>query len=133
MGYGNTDKGFDVMENIGSALSKEYVIPKDSKVLPPLASFCKCELAVNEDGYAMVIFNASLPEGIKWIEYDMDLSLLTFVTISGRIMELGMKVHPPFTKPLQMTKEIMMVQISADENDIEIMYPAKLVIRHIGI
>jgi hypothetical protein len=133
MAYNTPHDDIDVLAKPVPVQDKKYVIPRDAKVLPPLASQCKCELAVTEDGLAMVIHTKPLPEGVKWVEYDMDLGLLTFVTLSGSIMELGIKIHQPFVKPLQLTKEMMMVQMSADEKNLETMYPAKLVIRHIGI
>ena len=88
---------------------------------------------MNEDGQAMVIYTKPLPEGIQWVEYDMDLSLLTFVSWSGSAMELGMKVHRPFRKYLQMAKEIMMVELKDNKENIASVYPAKLMVRNIGI
>ena len=123
----------DVLAAPLAAQNKQYVKPKDGEVLPPMASFCNCELIVNEVGMSAVAFTKSLPEGIHWVEYDMDLSILTFVTWSGSIMELGMKVHPPFRKYLKMAEQIMMVQMSEDEKHIVTMYPADLVVRNIGI
>lgn len=82
---------------------------------------------------AMVIFTKTLPEGIEWAEYDVDLSLLTMVTWSGSIMGLGMKIHTPFRKHLSKATEIMMVQMSEDGQDMVIMYPADLVVRSIGL
>lgn len=132
MAYNNIDNDIDVLAK--PALSNpKYVIPRDAAVLLPLSSQCNCELVVNEAGAAMVIYNKTLPEGIHWVEYDMDLSLLTFVTWSGDVMELGIKIHPPFKPHLKKAKEIMMVQMTEDGKEIIIMYPADLVIRNIGI
>lgn len=129
------DDDIDVlaMPKDGMAAKSKYVRPTDSMVLPPLASMCECELVVNEDGKAMVIFNKTLPEGIHWVEYDMDLSLLTFVMWSGNIMELGIKIHAPFRKYLKMADNIIMVQMSENGQEIVITYSADLVIRNIGI
>ncbi len=117
----------------GLALQPKYVRSTEATVLPPLASFCECELLVNDAGMAIVAFNKTLPEGIHWVEYDMDLSILTFVTWSGSIMELGMKVHAPFRKYLKTAEQIMMVQMSDDGKQIIVTYPADLVVRNIGI
>ena len=111
----------------------QYVVPENAPVLPSLASQCDCELVVNEDGMAMVLFTKTMPEGIHWAEYDIDLSLLTFVTWSGRLMGLGMKVHVPFRKYLKMADEITLVQMTEDGKDCIMMYPVDLVVRHIGI
>ena len=111
----------------------KYIKSADAIVLPPLASICECELLVNEQGMAAVLFNKTLEEGIHWVEYDMDLSLLTFVTWSGNVMGLGMKVHAPFRKYLKEAEEIMMVQMSDDKQHLVVTYPADLVVRNIGI
>ncbi len=130
----NTHKDdIDVLAKPLTPQDKKYVRSEDAAVYPPLASFCECELLVNEAGMAVVAFNKTLPEGIHWVEYDMDLSLLTFVMWSGSIMELGMKIHPPFRKYLKTATEIMMVQMSDDSQTILTTYPADLVTRHIGI
>ena len=118
---------------IGKKDKNSYVIAEDAAILPPMASFCECELAVNEDGQAMVIHTKPLPEGIHWVEYDMDLSLLTFVSWSGSTMELGMKVHAPFRKYLKMAKEVMMVELKDNNQSLGTIYPAKLMVRNIGI
>jgi hypothetical protein len=123
----------DVLAKPATAPDKKYVIPENAAVLAPMASFCECELAVNEDGVAVVIYTKPMPEGIQWVEYDMDLSLLTFVSWSGTTMELGMKVHPPFRKYLKMAKEIMMIELKDNKENIASMYPAKLMVRNIGI
>lgn len=134
MAYNNDDDdGSDVLAKPVVTTATKYVIPKDAQVLPPLASQCNCELAVNEEGLAMVIYTKTLPEGIHWAEYDMDLSLLTFVTWSGDVMELGMKIHPPFKPHFSKTKEIMMVQMTDDGTEIMAIYPADMVVRNIGL
>lgn len=118
---------------IAVAADKKYVITEDAQILAPMASFCECELVVNEDGQAMVIYTKPLPEGIHWVEYDMDLALLTFVSWSGSAMELGIKVHRPFRKYLQKATEIMLVELKEDKQSLGSIYPAKLMVRNIGI
>lgn len=127
------DDDIDVLARPAALQARKYVISPDAPVLPTLNSQCECELAVNEDGLAMVIYNKTMPEGINWVEYDIDLSMLTFVTWSGKVMGLGMVIHKPFRKYLRMAKEIMLVEMTPDKMKIATMYPAELVIRHIGI
>lgn len=127
------DDDIDVLAKPATAADQKYVIPKDAAVLPPMASLCECELLVNEDGKAMVIYTKPIPEAIQWAEYDMDLSLLTFVSWSGNTMELGMKVHAPFRKYLRMANEIMMIELKDNNEKIASIYPAKLMVRNIGI
>lgn len=128
-----SEDDIDVLAQPVAAQDKKYVKPIGGQVFPPLASFAACELVVNEIGMSAVIFNKTLPEGVHWVEYDMDLSILTFVTWSGNTMELGMKVHAPFRKYLKMAEQIMMVQMSEDTTEMIVMYPADLIVRNIGI
>ena len=122
----------DVLTKPAGVQPQKFVIPLDAPVLPTLASQCNCELVVNEDGLAMVIFTKEPAEDIEWADYDVDLSMLTFVTWSGKIMGLGMKVHAPFRKYLKMAKEITLVHV-IDADTLGALYPVRLVHRHIGI
>jgi len=122
----------DVLEKPAPTQEKKYMISVGAENLPPLASFCNCELLVNQDGQTIVIFDRDMPEGIEWAEYDVDLSLLNFVTWSGKVMGLGMKVHAPFRKYMKQAEDITLIQISEDRQDVLGMYNTDLVIRHIG-
>jgi hypothetical protein len=110
----------------------QYRISADAPVLPSLASTCECELVVKDDGTAMVLFTKLPEEDIHWVEYDMDLALLTFVTWSGKIFGLGMTVHKPFRKYLSQADELYMVYM---ENGTQprCITSAKLVVRNIGL
>ena len=108
-----------------------YKIRPDAPVLPSLASYCGCELAVKDNGTTVVFYDKKLIEEIHWVEYDIDLSMLTFVTWSGKVMGLGMVIHRPFRKYLKMASEIVLIHMD-DDDKIESIYPAKLVVRHIG-
>ncbi|MFA7277292.1 MAG: hypothetical protein WC043_10885 [Pseudobdellovibrionaceae bacterium] len=128
------DEDIDVLAATKSAapqVGRRYEIELDAPVLPTLASQCECELVVKDNGAAMLLYTRELPELIEWAEYDVDLSMLTLVTWSGRVMGLGMKVHAPFRKYLKMASEIALVHM---ENGVtpRAMYPAKLVIRNMG-
>jgi hypothetical protein len=112
--------------------STQYRIPDDAPVLPSLASTCECELVVKDDGTAMVFFTKQPPEDIHWIEYDMDLALLTFVTWSGKIFGLGMQVHKPFRKYLSQANELYMVYMENGTTP-RCITSAKLVVRNIGL
>jgi hypothetical protein len=127
------DDDIDVLTKPAAKQAAKYTISPDAPVLQTLASQCECELVLNEDGMAMVIYTMPLPEGIHWAEYDVDLSMLTLVTWSGKVMGLGMKIHKPFRKYLKMANQIMLAEMTQDKTDIASLYPAKLVVRHIGI
>jgi hypothetical protein len=110
-----------------------HMIPTNARVLTPLAQYCDYELAVTENGMATLVFTKDLPDGIEWVEYDVDLAVLNFVTWGGDVMGLGVKIHEPFRKPLMNAREITMMQITADSREVLGVYPAELVIRHIGV
>lgn len=111
---------------------KVFEIPVGAPVLPSIVSGDRdAELVVNADGLAMVLYNQPLPEPIEWVEYDMDLAILTFVTWEGKVQGLGMKVHKPFRRYLSKAQEIVLIYMEDAERPREI-YPAKLVVRNIG-
>ena len=109
------------------------MMPANARVLTPLAQYCDYELVVTENGMATLVFTKDLPDGIEWVEYDVDLAVLNFVTWGGDVMGLGVKIHEPFRKPLMNAREITMMQITADSREVLGVYPAELVIRHIGV
>ncbi len=108
---------------------KRYVISPDAPVLPSIVSGDRdAELVVNENGMAMVLYNKPLPEDIDWVEYDVELALLTFVTYDGKVMGLGMKIHKPFRPFLSKCKEIMLIYMENGEK-VYSFYPAKVIVR----
>lgn len=108
---------------------KTYMIPPDAPVLPSIVSGGRdAELVVNENGMAMVLYNRPLPEDIDWVEYDVELALLTFVTYDGKVMGLGMKIHEPFREGLSKAEEITLVYMENGEY-LGSIYPAKLIVR----
>ncbi|HNQ91901.1 MAG TPA: hypothetical protein PKI93_03110 [Alphaproteobacteria bacterium] len=111
----------------------KYVIPPDAPVLPSIISNGRdAELVVDVDSRAVLIFDKPLPEPIEWVEYDIDLSILTFVTYEGKVQGLGMKVHKPFRRYLGRSEQILLVHLGEDDK-VKEFYPAKLVVRHIGL
>lgn len=112
---------------------KTYMIPPDALVLPSVVSGDRsAELLVNEEGQAMVLYDKPLPIFVDWVEYDVDLSLLTFVSFGGEIMGLGMKIHKPFRPCLSQSKQIMLIYMENGEQ-IGSFYPAKVIVRDIGM
>lgn len=129
------DDDLDVLERVqaGGKKNKEYALPDNAPVLPSIVSGGRdAELVVNADGLAMILYSRPLPEAIEWVEYDIDLAILTFVTYEGKVQGLGMKVHKPFRKYLSRAREIVMIHMENGERPKEI-YPAKLVVRFTGI
>ena len=112
--------------------NKDYVIPKDAPVLASMASRGGVELVVKDDGSALVIFDQPQPERVHWIEYDVDLDMLTFVTWSGKVFGLGMKIHPPFKPHLERSRSIYMILMKDGTTPTEI-DNVVTVVRNIGL
>ena len=112
--------------------NSKYVIAADAPVLPSLASRCNTELVVKDDGSSMVLFDAPMPDAVHWVEYDMDLDSLTFVTWRGAIFSLGMKIHKPFRKYLSKKFEIYLVEMG-EGKEMRMMDIVPLIVRRIGI
>ena len=125
------DDDVDILAKKAPTQQGKYVIAADAPVLPSLASYCECELVVKDNGTTAVFYGKQLPEEIHWAEYDIDLSMLTLVTWTGKVMGLGMKIHKPFRKYLRTAEEIALIHMDEQDNVVSI-YPAKLVVRHIG-
>lgn len=119
-------------DDVFRSASKKFVIPKNAPVLPSLASRGAVELVVKDDGSALVLFNTPLEERVHWVEYDMDLDLLTFVTWRGRVFGLGMKIHAPFRKFLRHGRSIYMVLMKDGKTPQEI-DNVVMIVRRIGL
>ncbi len=108
-----------------------YVIDKDAPVLPSFASRGGVELVVKDDGSALVLYDAVLDEKIHWVEYDMDLDLVTFVNYSGKIFGLGLPIPAPFRRFLQKGNSLFLVYMENGENPVDL-DNVVLVVRRIG-
>ncbi len=122
----------DELDVFATRDNSRYVIAADAPVLPSLASRCNTELVVKDDGSSMVLFDAPMPDAVHWVEYDMDLDSLTFVTWRGAIFSLGMKIHKPFRKYLSKKFEIYLVEMG-EGKDMRMMDIVPLIVRRIGI
>lgn len=111
----------------------KYVIPENAPVLPSIISGERdAELVVNIDSQAAILYNKPLPEDIEWVEYDIDLSMLTFVTNTGKVQGFGMKVHKPFRKYLSKADEIMLIYMQDSKIPVSFV-PVKMVVRYTGL
>lgn len=111
---------------------KTYVIPPDAPVLPSMASRGGVELVVKDDGSALVLYNTPIDERVHWVEYDMDLDLLTFVTWKGNVFGLGMKIHAPFRRHLRKANNLYLVFMKDGETPTEI-DNVVMIVRRIGL
>lgn len=112
--------------------SRKFVIPENAPVLQPLMKMAKVDFAVNEEGTVMVLFDQELPEPVHWVENDMDVDKLTFVTWNGKIFDLGMNVPKIFKRYMKNSHAITLIYMDKGE------YPAMIsrvpmVIRNIGV
>jgi len=125
---GDDDDAFKVFNQS----RKDFVIPKDAPVLPSLASIGGVELVVKDDGSALVLYDTPPEEQVFWVEYDMDLDLLTFVTWTGKVFGLGLKIHAPFRKYLRQGNSLYMVWMKDGETPTEI-DNVVMIVRRVGI
>ena len=126
------DDDIDVFARRRAADQDKYVIAADAPVLPSLASRGEVELVVKDDGLSMVLFDTTLPDAVHWVEYDMDIDSLTFVTWRGAIFSLGMRIHKPFRKYLSKKNEIYLIEMEQGKT-IKMMDMVPLIVRRIGI
>lgn len=82
-----------------------------------LSQDSEIELVVNEVGNVMLLHRGDLKHEYSWVQYDSDLQALQFITSDGETQDLGMPIHPQFRKPLGRALEMMIFEITA-QNEI---------------
>jgi hypothetical protein len=103
-----------IQEAILTALANDRVderLPDAVAVLPSIHSWQNPDLVIGGNGEAALIFDQPLPDTIWWAEYDPELAQLIFVTITGQIMGLGVRIPPEIDRFLRYAKVIYLVQI----------------------
>ncbi len=109
-----------------------YEIPADAPVLPPLATQMGVELVVKDDGSTMLLHDKRMPEPVHWVDYDLDLDTLTFVSWKGKIFNLGMKVQPSFRKYMRKGQSMYIVYME-DGKTAKAVDTVPLIVRKIGL
>lgn len=79
----------------------------------PLSQDSEIELVVTDVGNVMLLHRGDLKHEYSWVQYDPDLHALQFITSDGETQDLGMPVHPPFRKPLSRALEMMIFEVTA--------------------
>lgn len=112
--------------------AEKYKIPENAPVLAPIAGYMGVEIVVKDDGSSMILHDKPMPETVQWVDYDMDLDTLTFVSFKGKIFGLGMKVKPNFRKYLRQGKSIYIVYMENGKKP-KIVDNVPLIVRRIGM
>lgn len=126
--------GFDQMtlqEAVLTALANDERarLPKGSPtVLPALYTYMKPDLIAAQNGQVMLIHEKPLPAAIWWADYDPELKQLIFVTITGQIMDLGIKIPPVIDGFLRAGRDIVLVEIDLEGNILNVQ-DRKIVVR----
>ena len=118
-------------QNTGKPPLKKFgKLDPDAPVLPSLASTMGVEMIVNPEGGMMIIISKDIPETYWWAEYDVDLKQLYFVTISGKIQGLGIKIHDVFEELMTQTKDVRIVKYNKRLNNlVGVPYVVPVVVR----
>lgn len=103
---------FDDVFAAGSVDTKKF---KGLPVDPPLASLMAVDIVVNEKGKVWIMHEQPLARKLMWIEYDMDLGKLTFITKGGIVQDIGMPIKPTISKYLQKSKSISVLATKAKD------------------
>jgi hypothetical protein len=115
-------------------MAQKYIIPENAPVLPPLTkTMTNAQLVVNEAGKAMLLTDQVMPEALRWVEYDMDLASLTFVSYSGKIWGYGQKIAPQFVKRMTHTKSLDIISFNPNTGQLLEALSVPLVARRIGL
>lgn len=84
---------------------------EDLPVLPDLRKGMDADLAATEDGRVFVFYAKPMAEDTDYVIYDLDNNRLQFIGTTGRIQDIGMKVHEPMREYMQHGKTIYLVQV----------------------
>jgi len=90
-------------------------LPADFPVLPAAAPQMKIDVVVNADLKVWVIHDQPFPDVLEWVEFDVETGMMTFVTIAGKLQDLGMVIHPPMDQYVAQAKEVCLMMIRNKE------------------
>lgn len=82
----------------------------------PLAEETSIKLIVSDDGQALVLHRGNFKHDYIWAQYEPEDSILTFITESGKIQHLGLKIHDEFSQCFIKTNEINMIPVDENKN-----------------
>lgn len=122
------EDAFDMLK----ATAGRYQIPENAPVLPPLVPAMGVEIVVKDDGSTMILHDKPMPEPVHWVDYDLDLDLLTFVSWKGKIFNLGMKVQPNFRKYMRKGQSLYIVYMEGGKTAKSV-DTVPLIVRQIGL
>lgn len=87
------------------------VIPDSLPLWPAATLGMKIDVAVNEDSKIWVIHDKPFPDYLEWVEFDKEAGVLTFVTATGKIQDLGMQIHAPMDDFLAQAGEVCVLMV----------------------
>lgn len=112
----------DVMlRDIGSALQEGgNPFGLERPVLPAVHSYMSPDLAGLSDGRVLFVYEKPMEAPIWWAEYDDEVRELSFVTVRGEVIPFGQKIEDQMVPFLLPAQHLIMVQIDAGGQPVQI-------------
>ncbi len=110
-----------VLRDIGSVL-QDGIGPfgLERPVLPAIHSYMSPDLVGLSDGRVLLVYEKPIEVPIWWAEYDDDVRQLSFVTVRGEVIPFGQKIEDQMVPFLLPAQHVIMVQIDAGGQPVQI-------------
>ena len=82
-----------------------------SSIYDSIASTMNVDIVVNESADVWVLHDQPLPGILNWAELDVETKKLTFMCYEGKLLELGMFIHPPIMDYVKQASQIQVAQM----------------------
>ncbi|MCB9990272.1 MAG: hypothetical protein H6867_02695 [Rhodospirillales bacterium] len=93
-------------------LEQEQTIPDHIPLFADTAEkTMQIDVVVNKDGKVWVIYDRPFPDYLDWVEFDADTGEMTFVTMDGKLQDLGMIIHEPMNQFVAQAKKACLMMI----------------------
>ncbi len=99
----------------------------DHPLQKPMNARMDVDVAVNDKGDLFVFHTRPFPERLEWVEFDSDDNSLTFITRTGRLHGLGVKMKPEHYEYFKLESHICVIW--AQDKKIRDVYDVPLLTR----
>ena len=89
--------------------SNEHIL--DSNIHPSFLDSMDVDIVVNENSEVWVLYTEKLPGFLSWAELDPETKTISFLMNDGKIMDLGMVLHPKIFEKASQAEEISLLQV----------------------
>jgi hypothetical protein len=97
-----------------STLVSENTSEVGAQTLAPLSKQMTVEILFSSNGKVSLLHGKKLSYILKWVEFDQELNSLTFVSTSGQMQDVGLKVPDDYKARFARTSDIYVIRVGDD-------------------